>query len=256
MSSDGLFAVVVFCYLAALLFSVTKLQFLALVCLLGGLVGNLFVAGCRYLQALPMMPMHLGVVVIPVVLGMILGWRRLVTKKPFGDRVSIIIQTVIVFLATAILLFPKDFYLPFIRSISLWAHLFFVLATVAKAGLIYSGIASLDYLLSNRESEKHKDAKTLAVQPAVISFALLTLAMFCGEIWSYCGWGTPVVWHDAAITTVIALWFYWVCLLHLLYLRGWTARKRAFFTAIGGLLAFVLTVHPDLGPFRLPVFFR
>ncbi|RLA97477.1 MAG: hypothetical protein DRG83_15805 [Deltaproteobacteria bacterium] len=76
--------------------------------------------------------------------------------------------------------------------------------------------------------------------------------MFSGELWSYLGWGNPVVWDDATIVMSMATWFYYVALLHLYLLKPWDARKRAYAAVAGLLLVFVFNVLPNLGSFRIP----
>ena len=76
--------------------------------------------------------------------------------------------------------------------------------------------------------------------------------MFTGEMWSYLGWGTPVVWEDPAITTTMATWFFYICLLHLHLTGSWTTRSRGIYAAAGALVIFVLNCVPELGPFRWP----
>lgn len=256
MNSAGFHEIAFLCYVAALLLSLARLRTIALLCMTAGCCCNGVVVVSRYLQALPMMPMHLGIVTLPALLTLIWLYTFFLDKKPGVKKDGVLLQVVIAGLVAVSLFFPKDFYLPFIRSISIWAHLFLLFGIAAKGFLIYSGTLALTYLLDSRAVRAGQEERwVFSIAPSVWGFCLLTLSMFCGEVWSYLGWGTPVVWQDPAITTIIGLWFYWVCLLHLLYLRGWTAGRRAFFTVLGGLLAIVFSVHPDTGPFRLPVFF-
>jgi ABC-type transport system involved in cytochrome c biogenesis permease subunit len=91
------------------------------------------------------------------------------------------------------------------------------------------------------------------MQWTVWGFAFWTLSMFTGELWSYLGWGTPVVWDDPAITTTMATWFFYICLLHLHLTGSWTARSRGVYTAAGALVVLVLNCVPELGPFRFPL---
>lgn len=191
----------------------------------------------RYLQAWPLMPMHWtsGGLLFPLAL------LALPQVKAGGGRVLLVL---LVLIAAANLFFPRDYYLPFLRSYSLWAHAFLLSGTVARALLISAAARSFSLLLG-REWDGGRSFNSAAA-----GYVLLTVSMFCGEIWSYLGWGTPVVWHDAAIAPAIALWFYWSCFLHLHYLPGLNPRLQAIAIAVGGVLTLVATVQPDLGPFR------
>ncbi len=116
-----------------------------------------------------------------------------------------------------------------------------------------AAIKALVFLIY-RDNEKTNPQQTLAsAMPwALWGFVCLTLSMFSGEVWSYLGWGTPVVWHDPAITTVMAIWFYWIALLHLHYTHTWDQNQRAIFMFLGGVLVLVFSCHPEMGPLRLP----
>lgn len=163
-----------------------------------------------------------------------------------------LLQGVIIVLNLLILIFPKDFYIPFIRSATIWAHIFFWTGVAAKAMLLMASVRALVFLLTDKTSVNAKPL-TAAMGWALWGFILLTISMFSGEVWSYLGWGTPVVWHDPAITTVMSLWFYWICLLHLHYSSAWNIKRRAWFMVGGGVLLVGLGCHPELGPMRLPL---
>ena len=216
----------------------------------------------RYLEALPMMPMHLGINGIICILA--LTWclsvffRLFFSKEERGESrhnermESVCILLCLSVLSLAIVFFPKDFYLPFPRSLSIWAHIFLVFGIIAKGLLLYGGILPLASLLCAEDRQQRlNDSIARPMKYIIWGYGFLALSMFSGEIWSYLGWGTPVVWHDAAITTIIALWFYWTCFLHLHYMKRWTARKRMIFMVICGLLVLILGAHPDMGPFRM-----
>lgn len=239
-------------YLAAMTIALTGRMVTLVFCGMGiGLACSITVFTNRYLDALPMMPMHLGIVGIVVAVTLIWFCRVITDKEYVFNNEGIILQGCLVLLLAISIFFPKDFYLPFIRSLSPWAHLFFLLGILAKGFLLYGGLAPLASLLF-REDRQYRLSERLATPMRLIiwGYGLLALAMFSGEIWSYLGWGTPVVWQDAAITTIIAIWFYWTCYLHLHYIRRWTAERRAVFMVVGGVLVFVLSTHPDMGPFR------
>ena len=85
-----------------------------------------------------------------------------------------------------------------------------------------------------------------------IGYALWTVSMFCGELWCYLGWGTPLVWDDAALLTTMAVWFYYTCFLHLQLTHSWSVRARAWYATAGAPLIFIFNYIPDLGPFRTP----
>lgn len=221
-----------------------------------GLLCSTTVFTNSYFDALPMLPMHLGL--MGLIVGLTLIWCcRFVLLNSQGNRQEgLLFQSILVVLLLLTIFFPKDFYLPFIRSLSPWAHLFLLLGILARALLLYGAIIPLMFLLTKGGNETSQ-GQHLATSMRFITwgYGFLALSMFSGEVWSYLGWGTPVVWQDAAITTTIGLWLYWTCFLHLHYIRSWTLRRRIQFMFVGALLVVIFTSHPDLGPFRALSFF-
>ncbi len=210
---------------------------------------TVFVFFQQYYKSWPMMPMHLTIIGVTAFLTVIWLFTTLKNSAHTSASEGFILQITIIVLSLISLICPKDFYLPFIRSISIWSHFFLLFAIPAKAYLIYGGITALALLITHRNHEQNKMI-SIAANRVVTGYGLLTLSMFSGEIWSYLGWGTPVVWRDPAITTIIATWFYWTCLLHLHTIGSWTVRRRAVFMVVGAMLVLILGLHPDIGPLR------
>lgn len=129
------------------------------------------------------------------------------------------------------------------------AHLFFWLGVAGRGCFLVAAIQAMAGL----RKKNGRPAFSRSVPWIAWGFAFWTLSMFTGELWSYVGWGTPVVWDDPAITTTMATWFFYVGLLHLHLTGSWTARGRCAFTAVGGLMVLGLTYAPELGPFRWPL---
>jgi hypothetical protein len=224
--------------------------------LVPALVCNLLVVGLRYHQAWPMLPMHLGAMALPLCLGLLYPFtaggeceqdqQRMVRRTLLGLMVLLVLMG---------LCFPKDFYLPFLKSKTMLAHGFLWFGLAGKACFVLSAIWALAALAANRQAYgKHRLTVTLqlSLRWAVWGFALWTLSMFSGELWSYLGWGTPVVWEDPALTLTMAAWFFYACYLHLHLTRSWNPTARALYASLGGLTVLALTCLPDLGPFRAP----
>ncbi len=239
LSWETLALVLVTGYAASVVFTLLSLSRPALCCMVSGLLCNLHLFTERYCTAWPMLPMHLGLAGVSLMLAVITlcCWRQ-------QERLPLLL--LLLFLSLSALFFPKDFYLPLLRSISPWAHLFFVSGIFARSLFLFAGVRAV-VVWRRQDSAPALHAVTGVV---VCGYLLLTLSMFSGEIWSYLGWGTPIVWHDAAITALIAIWFYWSCFLHLHYLRGWQPAKRVAVLVCGCLLTLLCTVLPDAGPFR------
>jgi hypothetical protein len=220
--------------------------------LLPALLANAAAVGLRYRMAWPMLPMYLG----PVALPFFLGFLLLFHSRQQGDGVIVrqIILALTAIIALAAACFPKDFYLPFLKSCTLLAHLFLVFGIVGKGCFLVGtawAMAGLNpgHRTSGTESQP---ALNRSLRWTVWGFSFWTLSMFAGEFWSYLGWGTPVVWEDPAITTAMATWFFYICLLHLHLTGSWTARGRGAYGAAGALVILGLNCVPELGPFRWP----
>ena len=210
-----------------------------------GLIVNAIVVGLRFYQAWPMLPMYLGAQALPLALGLLLLVSGPSRRPPLVPAASAL-------WATAVLaaLFPKDYYLPFVKSATYLAHLFFVFATLGKACFLASAAWAAGSLGARASGNRDADR---FIWWAVLGFGCWTLSMFCGQLWSYMGWSVPVVWDDPAIVTFMATWFFYVCLLHLHLTGSWSRRQRAVFAAAGGPLVILLNFLPDLGPLRIPL---
>ena len=229
------------------LFGRTRMAFL---CMMAGLLlgsGGLIL---RYSLAWPMMPMHIGMHGLLCLLSVIWLCCRSGYSSGYDHVEGLLLQALIILLTTVTVLFPKDYYLPFIRSATFWSHGFLLTSIAAKGFLLMAALRGI--LVFFYRHTPQTPSLTVAMFWALWGFACLTISMFSGEIWSYLGWGTPVVWRDPAITAVMAIWLYWTAFLHLHYTRHWKQNRRAVVLIGGGLLVLVFTCLPDMGPLRLP----
>lgn len=224
-------------------------------CLATGLLCNLAALILRYHQAWPMLPMHLGAVALPFCLGVLVPVAG-GSGHMASPAVRRLLLALMVLLTGAALLFPKDFYLPFLKSKTMLAHGFLWFGLAGRACFAASVAWAMFALLPTRRTSGSRPTQTIMMQQshrwAALGFVLWTLSMFAGELWSYLGWGTPVVWEDPALTLTMAAWFFYACLLHLHLTRAWTLKARAGYASLGGLAILALTCLPDFGPYRSP----
>jgi hypothetical protein len=214
-----------------------------------GLAANLFSVLIRYADSWPMLPLYQGPFFLPLCIGS-LSFKTLLKER--ASRTLAI--TLICFLSLIAVFFPKDFYLPFIQSKIVFSHLFFLLGVMARACFFVAFIQAFFFLPQNYLLKKNgQNIEGSSVTKWIIwGFALLTLSMFSGELWSYLVWGSPVVWEDATIITTMATWFYYGCFLHLHLLKTWNLKKRSLFAAFGALMVFILNCYPEMGKFQVP----
>lgn len=203
--------------------------------------------GWRYWGSYPMTPMYLGTVgLLPFLIV-----PNLIRSNDSPEERFVHLACLVLALSLGVvsLLFPKDFYLPFLKTASLFSHAHLLLILVAKSALIFSGLWSAGCLFHRRQDPA---SQRKAWNGLAGGFGLWTLAMFSGEIWSYRGWGVPVVWEDATIIASTATWFYYIGLLHLPLTGRWPVKARHWASVAGIFLILVLNCSNDFGPFRPP----
>ncbi len=244
-------------YLAAFLYVLSWVAALSgrqRVCLLffvAGLGANLLSAICRYSNTWPLLPMFQGPFFLPLCIG-ILSLGTVFKKK----AESIYLFSLICFLALIAVFFPGDFYLPFLQSATVFSHAFFLLGMIAKAcffiASIHGGLQLWIKYRSAKVSKKPDSTKdsALTTRWIVWGFASWTLSMFCGEIWSYLGWGSPVIWDDASIMITMAMWFYYAFFLHLHLFRTWSPETRYYFAILGAILVLIFNFYSEMGKFQ------
>jgi len=230
-------------------------------CLFGiGLFANFLSAASRYYFSWPLMPMYQRPFFLPLFIGILslnTIWHRQAEWR--------LLVSAVCFLSLTAAFFPKDFYLPFLESRTIFSHLFFLPGIVGMACFIIAGIHAIIHIrlycaksdgqaqeLKKSENRVVSGNKSWVSRWIVWGFAFWTISMFSGEIWSYLGWGSPVVWDDAAILTAMGTWFYYACFLHLHLQKMWDSKRRAYAAVFGVVLTLVFNFYPDLGKFQLP----
>ena len=213
---------------------------------LSSAVGIVYI-GLRYWMSWPMTPMFTGSLLFPPLLT-VLGAISLRQVDPGCGRLVrrwlIACGLLVVMLAIC---FPKDFYLPIIKTTSPFAHGVLIFGSLARASLFVAGGWGLAALCG------YDGVMQRMFRWIVWGFGWWTLSLFSGEVWSYTGWGVPMVWEDASTLTAIATWLFYVGLIHL-HLGGLGSRRtRAALGVLGALVILVINGGPDLGPWRNPL---
>jgi hypothetical protein len=218
--------------------------------LLAGVLANGASVVLRYITALPMSPMYMDAAGILLFLGITVLFTRkdnLFTLKTATGLVS--------FLSILAVFFPKDYYLPFIKTLTVFSHLFIIFGIAGKGCFLIGGLWGISSLFNQGRSITEEHQKILVKKSfiwIILGFSLWTLSMFFGELWSYIGWGTPVEWEDPVITTAMAIWFYYIGLLHIHLTNFGNSKWRGIITASGVPVILFLTYLTNLGPYRNP----
>jgi len=241
--SQNIFQVAVFFYAVSSVLAIIRKKKAVLFFLGIGLVANLLVCIGKYYHAWPMLPLYTGMYLLPLCIGIILFLTKLK-----NEQWSSMLPVLICLLSLVALFFPKDYYLPFIMSKTIFSYVFFVSGVIGRSFFFIAAIKALQILISGSKHGGYAGT----VEWVIWGFVFWTISMFAGGIWSYLGWGSPVVWEDPAITTTMATWFYYTCFLHLYLRRVWNLNKRLIFAAVGGILVFILNCYPEMGLFRIP----
>ena len=204
-------------------------------------------AGMRYWMTWPMTPMFSGSILYPPLL-VVFGALSLRGSRP---EVAAVVRRWLIACACLIVLiglcFPKDFYLPIIKTTSPYAHGVLIFGSLGRACLFVAAGWGCAVLLG------YEGIMRRMFYWMIWGFGCWTLSLFSGEVWSYSGWGVPMVWEDASTLTAIATWLFYVGVMHM-HLGGvWSRRARAAACVFGTLLVIVLNGGPDMGPFRNPL---
>lgn len=150
------------------------------------------------------------------------------------------------------LLFPGDIYSSFVKTNSVFAHLFSLSSSFARAAYLSSAALSLCALAADiLPGDREKGPAQGVIRNLIIAgFAFHSVGMFCGALWSYAGWGTPIQWESHIFLGMAGVWFYYSFFLHL-HLEGGVSRRITLYSAsAGGVLSFLFTFLPDTGAFH------
>jgi len=237
-------------YLLSFFATLANKKNLTAVLLVGGLLANLCSVYFRCRQAWPMLPLYQAPFFLPLFFGVIsvkVAWKDHATRKNI-----LLILSGLSWLAA---FFPNDHYLPFLHFKSILAHLFFLFGITGRAFFLLSGILAWQ-ILKQRKEEGSEGFTLKDVRRSVIwGYFFLTLSIFSGAIWSYLGWGLPIVWDDPAITTAMAAWLYYSLYLHLHLISFTTVKSRPWFALFGAVWVTVFSWLPDMGRFMVPIIF-
>lgn len=156
----------------------------------------------------------------------------------------------ILFLLLNMLFSKKSLYSPFSPYIkSFWFPLHVICALLSHAFLMAGLIASLMYLLQEREIKKKRfgyffrklpplhSLERIAEKALYNGFFLLTLGIISGAIWSELAFGSYWRWSAKEMIT-LSLWLIYAGMIHQRILIGWRGKRLAYMFLLGGFLWF------------------
>ncbi|MDD3581648.1 MAG: cytochrome c biogenesis protein CcsA [Desulfobacca sp.] len=215
-----------------------------------GLLANTGSACLRMINSWPLLCLYQEPFLLPLGLAVVTLW--LARHRQPTEAVKII--PLIALLAIIPVFFPKDFFLPFLKSHCIFSHLFLYLGVAARACFLAGAVLAGAFLWARHRNDQGQQAVAQLDFPTLLiwGYVFLSLALFSAGLWSYCGWGTLVVWEDAMVLAIAATWFLYACFLHL-HLNGrWSVTWRAGFALAAGLVVIVFNYWPETGKFQLP----
>jgi len=125
--------------------------------------------------------------------------------------------------ALLMLLAPKDPAVPFLRSQTLWAPLFFLTETISVVLFITASALAVADLVAGRT--------TLSPRPFILwGFIAFTICQIVGGVWAYVGWSYPFSWSDRHLASA-AVWCLAAALLHADF-AGISSRTKTWCAAL------------------------
>ncbi|MFZ5453866.1 MAG: cytochrome c biogenesis protein CcsA [Thermodesulfobacteriota bacterium] len=218
-------------------------------CFLGlGLLANAGSALLRLIKAWPLLCLYQEPFLLPLGLAVVTLWLARYRQK--AEAVKII--PLVALLAIIPVFFPKDFFLPFLKSHSIFSHLFLGFGVAARSCFLAGAVLAGAFLCAREKAAVPPGFANLLIW----GYVFLSLALFAGGTWSYAGWGTLVVWEDAMVLSFAATWFLYSAFLHL-HLNGrWSLKWRAGFALAAGIIVVIFNYWPETGKFQPPGFFK
>lgn len=242
MTMTLLFNLMLYCYVAALLFAVINLfpkrQFLDWT--VNGLLTAANVAHLVYIiwrwheaGRPPFSNMFESLVLF--------AWATVLVYLVIRIRMHIpVLGAAAALMATVTLAYASSFgsdiepLVPALRSNWLTFHVF--TCFLGYSGFAISFIASIAYLVMTRESREPQQAgemmESVMARTVAFGFIFLTVGIITGSVWANSAWGTYWSW-DPKETWSLITWFIYAAFLHCRYMRGWTGRRAAWISVVG-----------------------
>ncbi len=114
------------------------------------------------------------------------------------------------------------------NKISIWSTLFHITIVFGHACFYLGAWYGLLYFFNREESVNFH---TLLIT----GFIMHTAGQVTGAVWCFLGWAMTFQWVYVHMQSA-AIWCFYACYIHLVYMQSWNLRSRAGYAAIGGLI--------------------
>ncbi len=197
----------------------------------------------RFHFAWPFLPMYVVTEQVAFLLGILwAAWFGL-------RRISCPRQLTFIALAMSSLtlsgaFFPKDYYLPDIRTATPWAHLFSWADATARALFIGASSEGAALLLLSKQRPSNRYHPLAAAGLCLSSFAIVS-----GIFWSINTQGVPVSFSQPETLEFMLIWFLWLLVCHCAH----TKIRNDFYwllVASAGLITLFITIRSCFGIWR------
>jgi|GEM_PF-5396964 len=148
--------------------------------------------------------------------------------------------------------FPGDIFVSFVKTNTIFAHIFSVLSSGARAVYIVSFSLALYGVFGNNNDSFKSILLSFNTNLIIAGFSMQCIGMFSGAMWSFVGWGNPVQWQSHIFLAMAGVWFYYSWYLHLKIGRKTDDCKLFKAALLGGALTILFTYIPDTGNFAIP----
>ena len=151
--------------------------------------------------------------------------------------------TLLMYITGALLYVPVAELQPALNSYWKWIHVTTV--SLSSGVLMFSGIASLLYVLRQRWEDRGGDVRSLwaklptlatvdriAYRTAILAFPVYTFAVITGALWAEVAWGRYWNW-DPKETCAFITWVIYAGYLHARATAGWRGTKAAWISVVG-----------------------
>lgn len=141
--------------------------------------------------------------------------------------------------------YPDGMIPPTPRKLTLWAQAFFFSEILAHALFYCAGFFGL---LSIMKKERWEFNITTML---VWGFVFYSIAQVTGAVWCYKGWSALFKWSPRHMQSA-TIWLLYANFVHLKYIPGWTARKKAFYAVAAAVVVLVFTMGSYLHEMSFP----
>lgn len=208
--------------------------------LAGFVVYSLYLAGRGWIAGFFMPnPIVEGPFLLPWCLGVI----TLIAALRRDGTWRFVLALVLLFTAYAAW-YAKGIIPPTPNKLTLWMAAFFLTEVFAHASFYAAACFAAAHLAGRLGPESFHDL-------LVWGFVSFSVAQVVGAVWCYLGWGNTFQWGPRHMSSA-AIWLIYAAYIHLRYVPGWSARRRAWYVIAAAAVVLAVTNSSYLHEMTFP----